>query len=120
MCEDRGITSELVPKIATGFCGGIARSSLMCGAATGAIMALDVVLGRDEPDGSREADYEAVRKLLQAFTERFGSLNCGDLIGCDLGTPEGQEYYKANRLSRECRLYTEEATMMAMSLLAAD
>ncbi len=117
VCEERGITSELVPRIATGFCGGIARSGGMCGAVSGAIMALNVVLGRDEHDGDREEDYAAVRKLLDAFPEAFGSINCRDPLGCDLGTPEGQVFYKKSKLSRECRRYTEEATRLAIKLL---
>jgi C_GCAxxG_C_C family probable redox protein len=120
VCEECGIESELVPRIATGFCGGIARSGSLCGAVTGAIMALDVVLGRDDPDGPRDADYAAVRKLLDEFAQCFGSTGCGELLGCDLGTPEGQAFYKENKLSAECRRYTEEATRLAMALLVRE
>jgi C_GCAxxG_C_C family probable redox protein len=117
VCEDRGITSELVPRIATGFCGGMARAAEMCGAVSGAIMALNVVLGRDDPDGPRDADYAAVRKLLGSFAASFGSTNCRELLGCDLGTPEGQVFYKGSDLSRQCRRYTEEAARMVAALL---
>jgi len=119
VCEDRGIACDLVPRIATGFCGGLARSGGMCGAVSGAVMALNVVLGRDAPDAPRDADYAAVRKLLSAFTERFGTVNCGELLGCDLDTPEGQAFYKENELSQRCRRYTEEAARMAADLLGA-
>jgi C_GCAxxG_C_C family probable redox protein len=117
VCEARGIASELVPRIATGFCGGMARSSNICGAVSGAVMALSVVLGRDRPGGDGAADFAAVGKLLQEFERRFGSSNCGELIGCDLGTPEGQAFYKENRLRDECGRYTREATRLAVSLL---
>lgn len=117
MCEERGIQSELVPGIATGFCGGMARSGNMCGAVTGAIMAIDVVLGRDAPDGPRDKDYAAVRALLDRFEGMFGSSNCGELLGCDLDTPEGRDYFKENDLALECRRYTEEAARIAVSLL---
>ncbi|MBN2028276.1 MAG: C_GCAxxG_C_C family protein [Actinobacteria bacterium] len=117
MCEERGITSELVPRIATGFCGGMARAGEMCGAVSGAVMALSVVLGRDDPDGPRDADYAAVRTLLDSFADSFGSTNCRELLGCDLGTPEGQAFYKKSNLSRRCRRYTEEAARMVAALL---
>ena len=117
MCEDRGIESGLVPGIATGFCGGMARTGNMCGAVTGAVMAINIVLGRDAPDGPRDEDYAAVRKLLRRFEGKFGSSNCSELLGCDLDTPEGRDYYKQNDLARECRRYTEEAARMAISLL---
>jgi C_GCAxxG_C_C family probable redox protein len=117
VCEDRVVTSELVPRIATGFCGGIARSSGMCGALSGAIMALNIVLGRDAPDEPRDEDYAAVRKLLDAFEKSFGSTNCAELTGCDLDTPEGQASYKEKGLAGDCRRYTEEATRLALSLV---
>jgi hypothetical protein len=51
------------------------------------------------------------------FESKFGSTNCKDLIGCDLGTEEGQKHFRENDLSQQCRNYTEEATRMAMILL---
>jgi C_GCAxxG_C_C family probable redox protein len=116
VCEEKGIESELVPRIATGFCGGMARTGNMCGAVTGAIMAIDLSLGRDEPAGSRDEDYAAVRELLDRFAEAFGSTNCSELLGCDLDTPEGREYFKENDLARQCRRFTAEAARMAMEL----
>ncbi len=112
-----GIRSDIIPRIATGFCGGIARSNNMCGAVSGAIMAVNLVLGRDLPADSREKDYTVILELLKVFEERFGSTNCGELLGCDLGTPEGLEFFVANKLMKRCLGYTEQAAAMAMSLL---
>jgi C_GCAxxG_C_C family probable redox protein len=112
-----GIKSELIPRIATGFSGGIARSNNMCGAVSGAVMAVNLALGRDLPDDPREKDYEVVQKLLRVFEGRFGALNCGELLGCDLGTREGLEFFVANNLRQRCRGYAEEAAALAISLL---
>jgi C_GCAxxG_C_C family probable redox protein len=38
IAESQGIQSDLIPKIATGFCSGIARTGSICGAVCGAIM----------------------------------------------------------------------------------
>jgi hypothetical protein len=51
------------------------------------------------------------------FEKRFGSINCRELIGCDLGADEGQEFFRANNLREQCGRYVEEVTRMAMQLM---
>jgi hypothetical protein len=80
-------------------------------------MAISLFTGRSAPDESVAPAYATVRMLLKAFEARFGSTNCRDLTGCDLGTDEGQNYFKTNNLIERCRGYTEEATKIAMSLI---
>lgn len=117
MAESKGIQSDLIPKIATGFCSGISRTCGMCGAVIGAIMALNLFYGRNISSESHETSYIAVRKLLDMFESKFGSTNCKQLIGCDLGTKEGQNTFKSNNLIEQCRNYTEEATRMAILII---
>ena len=117
MAESKGIESDLIPKIATGFCSGVSRTCGMCGAISGAIMALNLFHGRNVPGESHETSYIAVRKLLDMFESRFGSTNCKQLIDCDLGTQEGQNTFKSNNLIEQCRNYTEEATRMVMLII---
>ncbi|MCK5542667.1 MAG: C_GCAxxG_C_C family protein [Desulfobacterales bacterium] len=51
MPESKNIQSELISKIATGFCGGISRTCCcICGAQSGAIMAINLFYGRSLPD----------------------------------------------------------------------
>lgn len=118
VAENQGIDSDLVPGIATGFCGGMAYTGNMCGAVSGAIMALGMLLGRRKPEDPRDDLNDAVRKLLSGFEGKFGSTNCMDLLGCDLGTPEGMEKYRNDNLRDRCREFTEEAAGMVMSLLS--
>ncbi len=117
IAEAKGIQSDLIPGIATGFCSGVARTCGVCGAVSGGIMSLSLLTGRSSPDESVEENYAAVQKLLSAFEGKFGSTNCQELIACDLGTKEGQEIYEANNLDEQCKRYTEEATRLAMQLL---
>jgi len=117
VAQNKGIESNFIPNIATGFCGGISRTCGMCGAVSGAIMAIGLYTGTRAPEDSREITYSLVRKLLNLFESKFGSTNCGQLTGCDLGTEEGQNHFRTNNLLERCKLYTEEATRMAMSLL---
>ncbi len=117
MTESKGIQSDLIPKIATGFCSGVSRTCGMCGAVSGAIMALNLSYGRNMSSESHETSYIAIRKLLDMFESRFGSTNCKQLLGCDLGTEEGQNTFKSNNLIEQCRNYVEEATRMAMLII---
>jgi C_GCAxxG_C_C family probable redox protein len=116
--ESKGIQSDIIPKIATGFCGGISRTCGMCGAVSGAIMALNIFYGRNIPNEPTDENYIAVRKLLGEFEKRFGSSNCKELTGCDLGTQEGHDTFISSRkLIEQCKEYVEEATRMAMSII---
>jgi C_GCAxxG_C_C family probable redox protein len=103
--------------MATGFCSGLSRTCRMCGAVNGAILAISLFHGRNSKEDSVDPAYTRVRRLLDHFEKKFGSINCRELTGCDLGTEEGQEYFKENKVSKKCAGYTEEATRTAMTLI---
>lgn len=116
VAQHSGIESPLIPAIATGFCSGLSRTSGMCGALTGGILGLNLVYGRDREVESVEQNYAVVRRLIAEFGEACGSTKCGELLGCDLGTPEGQLSFRENRLHERCREFTAVATKIAVSL----
>jgi C_GCAxxG_C_C family probable redox protein len=118
MAESLGIRSELIPRIATGFCSGIARTGGMCGAVSGAIMGIDLVYGRNLPTESLEPSYALAEKMIRLFEAQFGSVNCRQLIGCDLATEAGLRTFMENQLMERCYQYAGAATSMAMSLIA--
>lgn len=117
MAESKNIQSELIPKIATGFCGGIARTCGICGAVSAAVMAINIFYGRNSSDEPYEKNYPPVQKLLDMFEKKFDSTNCKQLTGCDLGTEEGRKKFSTANLVLRCKNYTEEATRMAMSII---
>ena len=80
-------------------------------------MAINLFYGRRKPDESLKTNFAVVQKLKNKFESKFGSTNCKELIGCDLGTEEGQNTFKENNLVEQCKDYTEEATKMAMSII---
>lgn len=83
------IQSDLIPRLATGFCSGMARTGGMCGAVSGGMMAIGLALGRDAPTDDIDRCYQAVHEFQQRFAAQYGSLNCLELTGVHLGTPEG-------------------------------
>lgn len=113
LAEHQGIQSEIIPKVASCFCSGIARSGELCGAVSGAIMGIGLALGRSTPDRSLDPAYTATRQFTQAFEVRFGSLNCQELTGCHLGTPAGQDKFKAENIRERCEEYVAQAAYLA-------
>ena len=121
VCKEMGIESPLIPRIATAFAGGMGRSGEVCGAVSGAIMAIGVKHGREEP-GQWQADDIAnglTQRFLCAFREEMGSLYCRELIGMDLSTPEGVKQFRASDLPvRVCLRAVGFAYDKALELLS--
>ncbi|MCP4433083.1 MAG: C_GCAxxG_C_C family protein [Gammaproteobacteria bacterium] len=117
IADEENISSPLIPGIATGFCSGMSRTCNMCGALTGGMLALNIVLGRSSTDETVERNYEAIQSLINGFKGEFGSTNCKELLGCDLGTNEGQKEFSENDLHLKCREYTGKATELAREII---
>jgi C_GCAxxG_C_C family probable redox protein len=47
--EYLGYQDSLIPKLATGFGGGVGRKGSLCGAFTGSIMAMGMKMGKTTP-----------------------------------------------------------------------
>lgn len=114
--DHQGINSELIPKIATGFCSGVAQTGGMCGALSGAVMGLGLAYGRGDPQGDRAILYEKTQMLVREFISSFGSTNCSILLELDLGTEQGQADYQAKDLNPRCRGYVSEAARLVGEL----
>lgn len=117
MTESKNIHSDIIPKISSGFCGGIARTSGICGAVSGAIMALSLFFGRSSPKEQIDQCYAAVQKLKGIFESKFGSTNCKQLTGIDLGTEEGLLRFLSENKREQCRDFVEEATRLTILLI---
>jgi C_GCAxxG_C_C family probable redox protein len=105
LLEYLGVKDEiLVPQIATGFGGGIGHTGRICGALTGAIMALGKKYGRNDPTDKETRDrfYQMVENFLHEAQETLGSTNCIDLIGVPLNTEEGLRAYRERNLREKC------------------
>ena len=117
IAEALGIESALIPGIATGFCSGMARTCGPCGALTGGVLGLNLVFGRSSAAQSVGNNYAAVQALVEQFRETFGSTNCAELLGCDLGTQEGQRIFGAENLISRCREFTGKAAELTIRII---
>mgnify|MGYP001041984081 FL=1 len=118
LAEQQGIRSDVIPQIATGFCGGLSHTGGLCGAVSGAVMGIGLALGRSTPEDSRDRLSAAVPAFLRAFEAQFGSLTCPGLTGCDLGTPEGQAKFDTEGRAALCHRLVAEAARLAAELIA--
>ncbi|EPR42832.1 C_GCAxxG_C_C family protein [Desulfovibrio sp. X2] len=87
-----------LPRAASGFCSGLARTGGMCGALSGAVLVIGLARGRSSLRDSLDIPYALVQELREAFLAEFGSDNCAELTGCRLDTAEGQKTYKERGL----------------------
>ncbi len=96
-CEKYGLDQKTALTIAAGFGGGMGRTGGACGAVTGAISIIGLHAGSDKArdTAAKENTYRIVREFIAGFEEDFGSVNCKELLGCDIGTPSG--YSKARK-----------------------
>jgi len=119
MSETVSIYTEAIPRIATGLCSGIARTGGMCGAVSGAILGIGLVVGRDSARETVEPAFTQVQSLITSFQERHGSIRCPELIECDLSTHEGQRVFEQEHRIERCRHYVEDAASIAQDLTSA-
>ncbi len=95
-----GLPEETALRISQPFGGGIARTADWCGAVTGAFMVIGLKYGRVKADdtAARDKTYALVKEFIRLFTARTGHVRCRALLGCDIGTPEGQKFAEERRL----------------------
>src|SRR5512134_1707809 len=82
-----GLSDDLALRIASPLGGGIARQGDVCGALTGALMALGLARGSDTPD-KKDETYRIGEELVARFKELHGAILCRELIGYDISTRE--------------------------------
>ncbi len=88
--EELGLPLDVALRLAAPFGGGIGRQGEVCGAASGALMALGLRYGSATPDkAAKERAYAVAAEFVRRFEERTDALRCRDLIGADQRTPEG-------------------------------
>jgi len=94
-------------KLASGFGSGMARRQDVCGAVSGAIMAIGLKHGqaREDDKAAKEEAYRLSREMMDRFGAEFGSCLCRELLpGVDLASEAGHQRYKAEGWSEKvCR-----------------
>jgi C_GCAxxG_C_C family probable redox protein len=116
--EVSGLKDEGTIKAISGFSGGIGGIQSVCGALTGAALALGLKYGRDvntlqgPPEASMKKQGEAIEqvaRLAKWFEREFGNIECGELrkshMGTELGmgVPWQQEWANSLGMGERCK-----------------
>lgn len=115
-----GIDRDLALKLGASFGGGMARMGWTCGAVTGALMVIGTRYGNVDAkdDDKKEDTYRRVQEFLRLFKEKHGTVNCRDLLGCDLSTPEELERANSEELCQKtCPKYVSGAAELVEKII---
>lgn len=98
-----GLDDPMDSSAAVALNGGLAWSGGLCGALTGAALAVGMLAERRIDDHARAklVAREVVATLLDEFRAEHGAVDCRDLVGCDLRAPGGHEAFLAGGAWRE-------------------
>ncbi len=108
-----------VPSVATGFGAGMGRRGSVCGALTGAVMALGLAYGRSRPSDDKDRVYGLVQELNDTFATEFGTIMCRELTDCDVSTPEGREKFEREKIHEErCANFVAKCAEMVFEMVS--
>ncbi len=115
-----GLPEETALKVGAAFGCGIARTGNVCGAVTGALMAIGLRYGTT--DGSDKVAKEKPYSVAGEFMARFRALHeyveCSELLGRDMSTPEGRQAARERGLyDSVCTGVVRDAVVIARELL---
>lgn len=110
--EDFDLPKEQALNIGACFGSGMRRGEV-CGACTGALMALGLKYGEDKAKSN-----EVCERFLDEFENENGSIICNELLGCDIRTEDGVEYARENNLFSEfCPKMVESAAKILNEMI---
>lgn len=98
-------------KVASAFCGGVGRTEQdVCGAFTGAVIAVGYLCGRTEQGKDLSLASQIIAAFRRQFLEAFGSNNCAAILE-KLGEQENKN---------KCKRLTARATGMLSDILSQE
>lgn len=100
--DECGITKEQALKMSSCFGTGMCKGEV-CGACTGALIALSLMYGQTTKGDMHERQRANMltRMMLDRFKEANGSYICNDLLGYDVSTTDGLNAAKESGLFKE-------------------
>lgn len=87
--EELGLDEDVALSVSQGFGGGMGHTGSVCGAVTGAYLALGLAnkTSKDNPRQNIDKTYELMAEFNRQFKALHGSTNCTGLLGFDISQP---------------------------------
>jgi len=100
--------------LASGFGGGIGRKGSLCGAFTGAVMAIGMKMGRTDPKDKEAISkiYKKCQEFWSQFEKELGSNLCYDIIGVHLDNEEERQKWLVSGGMKKCASIVEKTAGM--------
>jgi len=115
-----GIPKKKALKLSQVLGGGMSHMGLTCGAVTGALLVLSLHFGRSraKDKAAKELTYELANEFCRRFSDKHGSINCTELIGCSLKTEHGLALANEKGLfEKYCRGYVGDACRLLEGII---
>lgn len=99
--QEDELSEEAALRLATMFGAGVAcTGSYLCGAVTGALMAISMKHGRGnlEDIDAKARTYDLGKQFMAEFQDKVGSCVCEEILGINIGTPEKLQEAREQKL----------------------
>ena len=118
---DFGTEEDEIVKIASGFGSGIATGQI-CGAVTGAVMAIGLYTADIEDRVERKnKTYGLVREFLKRFQSKNGSTECAALLGYNISNSEEMKTIPQSKLPKAaCPKFVESSIFILSDIFDED
>ena len=91
VCQEFEIDNEIIPRIASGFGGGIGNTGSVCGAVAGGVMAIGLIMEREDTLEGWFSMAEVVKEFRRRFEAEMETINCSELTGLDFNETHSLE-----------------------------
>ena len=116
-----GMDQDLAGAAGRGMAGGIGGLGNVCGAVSGAVMAIGLKTTNENNIHDMQAGMKAmetVREFVARFEEQHSSIQCSELIGYDISSTEKSMLAMKENAFEKCPGYVESAVNILDDLLA--
>jgi C_GCAxxG_C_C family probable redox protein len=117
---DQGMDRETALRVSGAFGGGMAKRGEICGAVSGAFMAIGLKYAkiRADDNASRDTTYALCSEFTRQFEEKFGSVQCRDILGYNLGRmDEYNAAIEAGVMRQKCSQVVEHAAQVLSDIV---
>ena len=117
-CDLHGLDYETAARLSSSMGGGVGRMREVCGAFSGAAMAAGLLYGFTVPpaQGEKSEHYKRIQELGTAFSERWGSIVCRDILTARMGENAVSSHYVPEE--RNTEYYARRPCLEAVRLAA--
>lgn len=114
------IDPDTAARLVTVLGGGISKTKNICGALSGACLAMSARCGKNNPGQPerQEQTYLNAQQMIGEFEAEFGSTSCPKLLGYDISDKKQFEQAVAqNAFQKTCQKYVQKSAELAAKYL---